>query len=88
MQGNAGMIRDITISARSPEDDQYYELPTRVLGIAVMAGDAHLEIYEYGQKVRAVGPAARIEVLARSLLIALTAAIDDNQSAVHSDPRN
>lgn len=79
------MIRDITISAKSPEDDQYHEPPTRVLSLAVIGGDVHLDIYEHGIKERAADPVARIEVPARSLLLALTAAIDDNQRAAPGD---
>jgi len=83
------MILDIMIGAKDPEDDQYYEPPTRVLSLAVIGGDAHLDIYEYGIKERAADPVARIEVPARSLLLALTAAIDDNQRAAPSgDPRS
>jgi hypothetical protein len=36
------MIRDITISAKGAEDDQYYEPPARVLSLAVIGGEAHL----------------------------------------------
>jgi hypothetical protein len=76
-----GMIRDITISAKGAGDDQYYEPPTRVLSLAVIGGDAHLAIYEHGAKERAAEPVATIEVPARSLLLALTAAVDDDQRA-------
>ena len=44
------MIRDITISAKGTGDDQYYEPPARVLSLAVIGGDAHLVIYEHGQR--------------------------------------
>jgi hypothetical protein len=76
-----GMIRDITISAKGAGDDQYYEPPTRVLSLAVIGGDAHLAIYEHDAKERAAEPVATIEVPARSLLLALTAAVDDDQRA-------
>ena len=72
---NDGMIRDITISAKGTGDDQYYEPPARVLSLAVTGGDAHLAIYEHGNAERAAGPAVTAEVPARSLLLALTAAI-------------
>jgi hypothetical protein len=76
------MIRDITISAKGAEDDQYYEPPARILSLAVIGGDAHLAIYEYDEKERAAEPTATIEVSARSLLLApLTAAVDDDQRA-------
>ncbi len=75
------MIRDITISAKGAGDDQYYEPPARVLSLAVIGGDAHLAIYEYGAKERTAEPVATIEVPARSLLLALTAAVDDDQRA-------
>jgi hypothetical protein len=71
-------IRDIEISAKTVGDDQYYEPPTHVLNMAVIGGDAHLAIYERGAAQRAAEPVASIEVRARSLLLALTAAIDDD----------
>ena len=52
------MIRDITISAKSAGDDQYYEPPTHVLNLAVIGGDAHLAIYKHGAKERAAKPIA------------------------------
>jgi hypothetical protein len=73
------MIRDITISAKSAGDDQYYEPPTHVLNLAVIGGDAHLAIYKHGAKERAAKPIATIEVPAQSLLLALTAAFDDDR---------
>ena len=78
MPDNDGMIRDITISAKGAEDDQYYEPPARVLSLVVIGGDAHLAIYEHGNVEHAAEPTATIEVPARSLLLALTAAIDDD----------
>jgi len=81
---NGGMIRDITISAKGAGDDQYYEPPARVLSVAVIGGDAHLAIYEHGAKERSAEPVASIEVPARSLLLALTAAVDDDQRAANS----
>ena len=73
------MIRDIVISGKGTNDEQYYEPPTRVLSMAVIGGTAHLDIYEHGTKDRAAEPLARIEVPAQSLLLALTAAIEDDQ---------
>jgi hypothetical protein len=78
---NGGMIRDITISAKGAGDDQYYEPPTHVPSLAVIGGDAHLAIYEHGEKEHAAEPVANIEVPARSLLLALTAAADDDRRA-------
>jgi hypothetical protein len=82
---NDGMIRDITISAKGTGDDQYYEPPARVLSLAVIGGDAHLAIYEHGNVERAAGPAVTVQVPARSLLLALTAAIDDDQRTANGD---
>ena len=73
------MIRDIVISGKGTNDEQYYEPPTRVLSMAVIGGTAHLDIHEHGTKERAAEPLARIEVPAQSLLLALTAAIEDDQ---------
>ena len=85
LPGNDGMIRDITISAKGTGDDQYYEPPARVLSLAVIGGDAHLAIYEHGNAERAAGPAITAEIPARSLLPALTAAIEDDQQTANSD---
>ena len=74
-----GMIRDIYISAKGDDDDEYYEPPARVLNLTVIAGDAHLAIYEHGPVERAAEPVATIEVPAHSLLLALTAAVEDDQ---------
>ena len=82
---NDGMIRDITISAKGTGDDQYYEPPARVLSLAVIGGDAHLAIYEHGHAERAAGPALTVQVPARSLLLALTAAIQDDQQTANGD---
>jgi hypothetical protein len=82
---NDGMIRDITISARGGEDNQYYEPPARVLSLAVIGGDAHLAIYEHGNVERASEPTVTVEVPARSLLLALTAAIEDDQRTANGD---
>ena len=73
------MIRDISISAKGAGDDAYYEPPARVLSLAVIGGDAHLAIYDHGPVERAAEPVATIEVPARSLLLALTAAAEDDE---------
>jgi hypothetical protein len=82
---NDGMIRDITISAKATGDDQYYAPPARVLSLAVIGGDAHLAIYDHGNAERAAGPAVTAGVPARSLLPALTAAIQDDQRTANGD---
>jgi hypothetical protein len=74
-----GMIRDISISAKGAGDDAYYEPPARVLSLTVIGGDAHLAIYDHGPVERAAEPVATIEVPAHSLLLALTAAAEDDQ---------
>ena len=78
---NDDMIREIIISAKGGEDDQYYEPPARVLSLTVIGGDAHLAIYEHGNVERAAEPTATVEVPARSLLLAVTTAIEDDQHA-------
>ena len=85
LPGNDGMIRDITISATGTGDDQYYEPPARVLSLAVIGGDAHQAIHEHGHAERAAGPALTVQVPARSLLLALTAAIQDDQQTANGD---
>jgi hypothetical protein len=74
-----GMIRDINISGKGLNDEQYYEPPTRLLNLAVIGGDAHLAIYDHGSGEPAADPVATIEVPAQSLLLALTAAVEDEQ---------
>ena len=73
------MIREISISAKGEDDDQYYEPPARVLDLTVVGGDAYLSIYEHGMGDRAADPIASVEVAARSLLLALTAAVEDDE---------
>ena len=82
---NERMIRDITISAKGTADDQYYEPPARVLSLAVIGGDAHLAIYDHGHAERAARPAVTAEIPPRSLLLALTAAIEDDQRTANGD---
>ena len=73
------MIRDISISAKGADGDAYYEPPVRVLSLAVIGGDGHVAIYDHGPVERAAEPVATIEVPAHSLLLALTAAAEDDQ---------
>jgi hypothetical protein len=82
---NDGMIRDITISATGTGDDQYYEPPARIPSLAVIGGDAHLAIYEHDNAERAARPNLTVQVPARSLLLALTAAIQDDQQTPNGD---
>jgi hypothetical protein len=78
-------IRDIEISAKTADHDVYYEPPAHVLNMTVIGGDAHLAIYECGAGQRAAEPVTSIEVRARSLLLALVAAIDDDQRDTNGD---
>ncbi len=73
------MIREISISAKGEDDGQYYEPPARLLNLTVVGGDAYLSIYEHGMGDRAADPIASVEVPARSLLLALTAAVEDDE---------
>jgi hypothetical protein len=52
----------------------------------VIGGDAYLAIYEHDAKERAAEPVAAIEVPARSLLLALTGAVDDDQRTGSGGP--
>jgi hypothetical protein len=72
-------------SATTTGDDQYYEPPARVLSLAVIGGDAHLAIDEHGYAERAAGQALTVQVPARPLLLALTAAIQDDQRTANGD---
>jgi hypothetical protein len=75
------MIRNIHISAAQVDDDIITEPPSRILDLAVIGGVAHLATYELsGPGVIADEATAAIEVPARSLLLALQAAIDDDAS--------
>lgn len=72
------MIRDINISAKSSEEDDYVEPPTRVLNLTVIGGTAFLNICGLDEKQQMTEPVASIDVPARSLLRALAAAIEDD----------
>jgi hypothetical protein len=75
------MIREMTISARAPGEDEIFEPPTRVLGLCVIGRLAHLDIYELDEAGnRGVEPTASLVVPAKSMLLALTAAIEDNRN--------
>ena len=55
------VIREISISAKGEDDDQYYEPPARVLNLTVVGGDACLSIYEHGVGDRAADPIASVD---------------------------
>lgn len=73
-------IREIYIAARNTRglsaDDQYTEPPARELNLAVIGTDAHLSVVELDESGHRQ-PSSDVVVPARSLLRALTAAIDD-----------
>ena len=74
------MIRDIQLSAVT-DDETIYEPPQRALVLSVVGGKALLRIKDYTED-SPEGPGTEvgsIDVPARSLLYALTAAIDDDE---------
>ena len=75
------MIREISISAHDESEDapdEITEPPARVLNVAVVAGTAHLFIYDMAVTgIRSVEPLEMVRVSAESLRLALTALMED-----------
>ena len=72
------MIRDIYIAARTVAQNEFAEPPTAELNVSVVGGNAHLarvELDDAGNRVRTDPP---LVVPARTLLLALQAAMDDD----------
>ena len=73
-----GMI-EIRVAAMGKGEDYYTEPPARVLDVAVIGGDAFIDLYETDDVGKVVGePQFSVRVPARSLAIALKAAMEDN----------
>ncbi|MGW4127258.1 hypothetical protein [Amycolatopsis japonica] len=75
------MIRDIYIAASAGAGESIAEPPAVELNVSVIGGHAHLarvDLDGNGNRVRAEAP---VIVSARSLLLALRAAMDDDESA-------
>lgn len=71
-------IRDIYISARPISEDEYFEPPTIELNLAVIGDDVHLARVQLdSEENRTKEP--YLVVPARSLLLALQAAIADSE---------
>ena len=74
--GDRAVIQKFILAALDADDDIIHEPPERIIDLAVVAGVAHLIIAREPE-----GPAeASIAVPARSLLRALTAAIEDDEA--------
>jgi hypothetical protein len=80
------MIRDIYIAARTGAENEFPEPPTVELNVSVVGGNVHLarvELDDAGNRLRTDPP---LVVSARTLLLALRAATDDdslpNEAAV------
>ena len=71
------MIHEIRIGATDADDGGYYEPPTRMLSLAVIGGEAYLEVRTAtGEGQLGAKPAYQVQVPARSLLLALQAGIE------------
>ena len=74
-----GMIEQIRVAAMGKGEDAYTVPPARVLDVAVIGGDAFIDIYDNDDVGKVVGdPVFSVRVPARSLAIALKAAIEDD----------
>ncbi|GAA5015319.1 hypothetical protein [Actinopolymorpha pittospori] len=77
-----GMIEQIRIAAMGEGEDEYTAPPARILDLAVIGEDADIDIYDTDPAGKTLDkPAFSVRVPARSLAIALNAAIEEsNQS--------
>lgn len=73
-------IRETFIAARGDGEDDYTEPPGRELNLTVIGADAHLSVVELDERGQRQPGAQDVVVPARSLLLALQAAVDDNSS--------
>lgn len=73
------MIREVTVSARGHGEDEIYEPPSRVPKPYVIGDLAYLDTFEMLKEPERVGNelTASVQVPARSLLLALRAAMKD-----------
>lgn len=75
------MIREIQISAAAGDEDGYTEPPSMLLVLSVIGDEASLRVHACGEKGKASDkPLFDLQVPARSLLLALQAAINDEHS--------
>lgn len=75
------MIRSIQIAAKNEIEPEAADPPERVLDLAVIGGVAHLDVHQVDHRGFVDHQAvSRVRVPARSLLIALQTAIDDDAS--------
>ena len=80
MNANPDMtIRDVYIAARPISEDEYYEPPTIELNLAVIGDDVHLARVQLDSEGNRTKEPYLI-VPARSLLLALQAAVADADS--------
>lgn len=72
------MIREIQISAAAGDEDSYTEPPSMLRVLSVIGDEASLRVHACGETGKAADEAVcDLRVPARSLLLALQAAIDD-----------
>lgn len=76
------MIEEIFIAARGEGQDEYTTPSDRQLSVAVIAGNAYLSLHDTDGKGRRLPePSTNVVVPARSLLLALQAALADEEDA-------
>ena len=72
------MIRDVRLSAADWDDEYITEPPNRVLVVSVVSGDAFLTLHAADVDGHPDEQLCRFQVPARSLLLALRAAVHDD----------
>lgn len=74
-------IREISIAALGRDEDTYTEPPGRELSLAVIGGQAHISVAELDGFGNRVETSKDVVVDARSLLLALQAAVQDGDTS-------
>lgn len=82
----AGMIRDVWLSAADWNDDDITEPPSHLLNLAVIAGQAYIGVHIGDENGEPAVQLSAIQVSARSLLLALRAALHDDNHASGAGP--
>ncbi|MBW0114035.1 hypothetical protein [Pseudonocardia abyssalis] len=80
------MIRDVWLSAADWNDDDITEPPSRLLNLAVIAGQAYIGVHIGDENGDPAVQLSAIQVSARSLLLALRAALHDDDHPSGAGP--
>ena len=82
----ADMIRDVWLSAADWNDDDITEPPSRLFNLAVIAGQAYIGVHIGDENGDPAVQLSAIQVSARSLLLALRAALHDDDHPSGAGP--